>query len=92
MRERIYTIPVNMAFEKKCGCPFCTLENELEHNEVDSIMGASMMEPDIRIQTNKLGFCNRHFNMMFGMKNRLGLGLILESHLDKLSKESLCKG
>jgi hypothetical protein len=92
MHERIYTIPVNLAFEKQCGCPFCTLENELEHNEIDSVMGAAMMEPDIRIQTNKLGFCHRHFGMMLGMKNRLGLGLILESHLDKLNREALCKG
>ena len=40
-----------------------------------------MMEPDIRIQTNRLGFCGRHFDIMFERNNRLGLALILESHL-----------
>lgn len=85
MDEKIYTIPVNMAFEKKDGCPFCTLMRELENAELDLILGASMMEPDIRIETNKLGFCSRHFAKMFTMKNRLGMGLMLESHLDHIS-------
>lgn len=85
MDEKIYTIPVNMAFEKKDGCPFCTLMRELENTELDLILGASMMEPDIRIETNKKGFCGRHFAKMFTMKNRLGMGLMLESHLDHIT-------
>lgn len=84
--EKIYTIPVNEAFEasaadKTCGCPFCRLYNHLEFNEIDAVLGAAMMEPDIRIETNKKGFCKEHFDIMFGYKNRLGLALILESHL-----------
>ncbi len=84
--EKIYTIPVNEAFEasaadKACGCPFCRLYNHLEFNEIDAVLGAAMMEPDIRIETNKKGFCKEHFDIMFGYKNRLGLALILESHL-----------
>ena len=35
MREQIYTIPVNTAFEKSqadkaCGCPFCTMQEILQ--------------------------------------------------------------
>ena len=85
MDEKIYTIPVNLAFKKKDGCPFCTLARELENTELDTILGASMMEPDIRIETNKRGFCGRHFAKMFTMKNRLGLGLMLESHLEHVA-------
>lgn len=91
MDEKIYTIPVNMAFEKKDGCPFCTLLRDLENTELDLILGASMMEPDIRIETNKLGFCSRHFAKMFTMKNRLGMGLMLESHLDNISGKCSAK-
>lgn len=50
MEEKIYTIPVTEAFEKKDGCPFCRLRRDLENTERDLIMGASMMEPDIRIK------------------------------------------
>ena len=92
--EKIYTIPVNEAFEASaadpaCGCPFCTLYSKLEENELDLILGASMMEPDVRIKTNELGFCKTHYDMMFTRKNRLGLALMLESHLNELRREVL---
>lgn len=88
MKEHIYTIPVTEAFaDHKDRCPFCALAEKLERDELDLILGASMMEPDIRTQTNRMGFCSRHYNKMFGMKNRLGLALMLESHLESLKKE-----
>ncbi len=95
--EKIYTIPVNEAFEASaadpaCGCPFCTLYNRLEENELDLILGASMMEPDIRIKTNERGFCKTHYDMMFTRKNRLGMALMLESHLDELREQTNEKG
>ena len=94
--EQIYTIPVHEAFEASaedhaCGCPVCALYRKLEENELDQILGASMMEPDTRIQTNKEGFCRTHYDMMFVRKNRLGMALTLESHLAEL-KEDLKSG
>ena len=90
--EQIYTIPVNEAFDasaadRSCGCPMCALYRKLEENELELILGASMMEPDIRIMTNKEGFCRTHYDMMFVRKNRLGMALTLESHLAELSEE-----
>ncbi len=87
-----FTIPVNEAFEAsaadpKCGCPFCALYRKLEEDELELILGASMMEPDVRIKTNREGFCRTHYDMMFVRKNRLGMALTLESHLDELRKE-----
>ena len=87
-----FTIPVNEAFEAsaadpKCGCPICALYRKLEEDELDLILGASMMEPDIRIKTNEAGFCRTHYDMMFVRKNRLGMALTLESHLDELKRE-----
>ena len=89
--EQLYTIPVNEAFdaaleEGACTCPMCSLYDRLEENELDLILGASMMEPDVRIKTNALGFCHRHYGNMFHRKNRLGLALMLESHLAELEK------
>ena len=87
--EQIYTIPVNEAFdaglaEGACVCPFCTLYKKLQEDELDIILGASMMEPDIRIMTNKQGFCPTHFKKMLSRKRRLGMGLMLESHLPEV--------
>lgn len=89
--EQLYTIPVNEAFdaameEGVCTCPMCTLYDRLEENELDLILGASMMEPDVRQRTNALGFCHRHYGNMFHRKNRLGLALMLESHLAEIEK------
>jgi len=90
--EQIYTIPVNEAFEAgaadhSCGCPICSLYRKLEEDELDIILGAAMMEPDIRIKTNEAGFCRLHYDLMFVRKNRLGMALTLESHLDELRRE-----
>lgn len=92
MLETIYTIPVNEAFDEcaadhSIGCPFCHLYKKLESNELDLILGASMMEPDIRMKTNEMGFCTEHYAKMFARNNRLQLGLMLESHLDVVREE-----
>ena len=98
MAETIYTIPINEVFEAGMeedttqGCPFCTLAARLESDELDLILGASMMEPDIRIQTNKLGFCPDHFSKMLRHGKRLPLALILESHLNELKSDTMKKG
>ena len=89
--EQIYTIPVNEAFDKvaedpACGCPFCLLYNKLQDDEIEIILGASMMEPDIRIKTNEQGFCRRHYGIMLGRRRMLGMGLMLESHLPDVKK------
>ncbi|MBO5652737.1 MAG: hypothetical protein J6S44_00810 [Clostridia bacterium] len=89
--ETIYTIPITEVFDEvlanpACGCPLCLLKECLEDNELDLILGASMMEPDIRIKTNEQGFCGDHYERMLGMKNRLSLALMLESHLDEVKK------
>ena len=90
--EQIYTIPVNEAFDevnlkRECGCPFCVLYRKLQNDEIDIILGASMMEPDIRMKTNEQGFCITHYNIMLRRKRMLGMGLMLESHLAEVEKK-----
>ena len=97
--EQIYTIPVNEAFsamleeggDYKCRCPFCEMHSRLEDKEIDRILGPAMMEPDVRIRTNQTGFCPTHFDLMLKGKNRLGLSLILESHVDELKGKGCTK-
>ncbi|MEG1743851.1 MAG: DUF6062 family protein [Clostridia bacterium] len=87
MHEKIYTIPVNIAFEQNCDCPFCLLYKQLENTEIELITGASMMEPDVRIQTNKSGFCKEHYKKMYESQKRLSLALTLQTHIDELKKD-----
>lgn len=84
MKEVIYSIPINDAYDVKCGCPICRIEKKLEKEALEYVMGAAMMEPDVRIQTNKLGFCSKHYEAMLTMKNRLSLALMLQSYLNEM--------
>ncbi|MBQ7834870.1 MAG: hypothetical protein IJ385_03725 [Ruminiclostridium sp.] len=82
MRESILTIPVNEVFEPRCGCPICTMRNTVEEHICEYIMGAAMMEPDVRMETNELGFCFTHYEMLLQQNNRLSLGLMLNTYLE----------
>lgn len=92
MQEKIYTIPIHEAYESPCGCPLCTLALKLESDALDYVMGAAMMEPDVRIATNRAGFCRAHLTKMLSMKNRLGLSLILQTHLQETREKLPSKG
>ncbi len=97
MAETIYTIPINEVFDE-CAesetpeCPLCHLYNKFEGDELELILGASMMEPDVRIKTNKEGFCRVHYDMMLEKKNRLGMALMLQSHLGEVAESFKASG
>ncbi|NLJ17168.1 MAG: hypothetical protein GX346_08565 [Clostridiales bacterium] len=84
MRESILTIPINEVFEPCSGCPICRMRNDVEQHIAEYIMGAAMMEPDVRMETNRLGFCYQHFNDLLKQNNRLSLALMLNSYLAEL--------
>ena len=87
MRQHIDTIPVWDAYKQDCECPLCLLEDTNEHNYVDAFMGGSVMEPDVRVEVNKKGFCGRHFKLMLNNNNRLGVALMAHTYL----KETIAK-
>jgi len=81
MAETIYTIPINEAYEQTDQCPFCALGDRYEAEALEYILGPAMMESDVRLETNRMGFCKTHFQALLDQQSRLPLGLILESHL-----------
>ena len=87
MREDICSIPISEIFEPKDGCPFCRMRDMLEDRMATYITGAAMMEPDVRVETNKKGFCKDHFGMILQRGSRLSVALILESLLDEISQD-----
>lgn len=86
MRNDICTIPVNEVFETVDGCPICRMRHTVEEHILDYIMGAAMMEPDVRIETNRLGFCPDHLDKMMARRGRLSLALMLDTHLEDVKK------
>lgn len=94
MKEQLYTIPVNDEFDKDCECPVCEMYRSLQNAAVDFTMGPSYMEDDIRMETNRLGFCDKHVKLLYKNQNRLGLALMLQTHTEQVIKnaEKLAKG
>ncbi len=84
MKEKLYTIPVNDAFAVDCECPICVMKKKLEEDAVDYTMGPSYMEDDTRMQTDRLGFCEKHMRMIWEKNNRLGLALVASTHIKKV--------
>lgn len=89
MRDDITSIPISEVFEPKDGCPVCRLRDMLEERSIKYITGAAMMEPDVRIETNKQGFCRFHYGEMMKVGKKLTVALILQSHLAQVAKDGI---
>ena len=87
MKEQLYTIPVNEAFEEKTECPVCSMYHSIEEGALEFTLGPSYMEDDVRMVTDRMGFCERHVEKLYERGNRLGLALMLKTHADRMINE-----
>ena len=89
MKVQIDTIPVVEAYEAGGECPFCHLQRQTEQKAIRYTVGpgASYMEPDVRAETDRHGFCATHFKKLFDYGNSLGNALIMQTYLIGLRKE-----
>jgi hypothetical protein len=90
MQYHLETIPIWEAMEWKCECPLCALERKTELEEIERTLGPGVMEPDVRIQFNKIGVCRKHQRMLYAQQNRLSHALLTDS-LVKKRMESLTR-
>ena len=89
MKEQIHTIPVNEAFDSGDECPFCYLQRQVEQRTIRYVVGpgASYMEPEVRLATDKAGFCREHTKKLYDYGNTLGAALILQTHYARLLEQ-----
>ncbi len=87
MKEELYTIPVNDIFDRECECPICEMKRVLDEDAVSFAMGSSYMQDDIRMITDEVGFCQHHIQLMYKVENRLGLALMLDTHMKRVIKD-----
>ena len=87
MKEKLYAIPVNDAFNTPCECPVCAMYDKLETDAVDFTMDSSYMVDDVRMETDEKGFCSRHLKMVYEKENRLGMALVVNTHMNKINDE-----
>ena len=75
---------VHDAYSDPGECPLCLLERDAERTYLRSFQHSRVMEPNVRVQTNSKGFCRDHLGKLYDGENKLGLGLVVHTHLQYL--------
>jgi len=87
MPEYIHTTPVIDALSVPGHWALNNIQTKKETHAIQFIMGPAYMEDDVRMETNKIGFCPTHMSAMYAEQNRLGLALMLHTHTQQLNKD-----
>jgi hypothetical protein len=74
---------VHDAYAAHGECPLCVLVDTAERTYLLSFQGSRVMEPSVRVQTNARGFCAEHYRRLYRGENKLGLGLVVHTHLQE---------
>lgn len=85
MKEKLYTIPINDALAVDCECPLCAMYSQLEEDALRNTMAGYMVEEQ-RMKSNQVGFCEKHMKMLLQRKDRLGVALMLDTHMETVMK------
>ena len=72
---------VHDAYGQPGECPLCLLCQAAEETYLRSFTHSRVMEPNVRVQTNETGFCPDHYRKLYGRENKLGLALVVHTHL-----------
>lgn len=82
MQETIYSLALYDAFREESECPLCLIEEKREEEALDYLLHQALMDVKTRGETNREGFCRRHFELMYRKRAyRLQLALLLDTHL-----------
>ena len=74
---------VHDAYAQGAECPLCTLMEGAERTYLLSFQHSRVMEPNVRVKTNAIGFCPDHIGKLYKGENKLGLGLVMLTHLQE---------
>ncbi len=72
---------VHDAYREGGECPLCLLAEWAEETYLRSFQHSRIMEPNVRVKTNDSGFCPLHYRALYQRENKLGLGLMVHTHL-----------
>ena len=70
-------------FKKDSECPLCEIKKIVEEQFLTEFLNDAVMEDNTRIRVGKVGFCAKHFDMLFARQNKLSLALQVGTRLEK---------
>jgi hypothetical protein len=86
MGYHIDTGLIKEKFKVDCECPLCEIQKVVEEQFLHEFLNDAVMEDNTRIKVGKLGFCARHFDMLFSRQNKLSVALQIGTRADKISE------
>ena len=84
MNYHIDTGIIYEKFSEDCECPLCEIEKKVQEQFLHEFLNDAVMEDDTRIKVGKLGFCDKHFDMLFNRRNKLSVALQVGTRAEKL--------
>ncbi len=85
MKYHIDTGLIKDEFAKNDGCPLCRIKSIIEEQLLHEFLNDAVMEDSTRLKVNKLGFCQKHFDMLFSRPNKLSLALQASTRLNAIT-------
>lgn len=77
-------------FKNNSECPLCEIKKKVEEQFLTEFLNDAVMEDNTRIRVGKVGFCAKHFDMLFSRQNKLSLALQVGTRLEKTERLTAC--
>ncbi len=85
-----YHIDTGLIYEKfkaDCECPLCEIRRIVEEQFLHEFLNDAVMEDSTRAKVNKLGFCAKHFDMLYKRQNKLSVALQISTRVNALREK-----
>ena len=89
MAYHIDTGLIKEKFKVDCECPLCEIKKVVEEQFLHEFLNDAVMEDNTRIKVGKLGFCARHFDMLFSRQNKLSVALQVRTRIENMQASLL---
>lgn len=83
-----YSISTTLIYEKYkkgVGCPTCKIRQKVESDLVTQFLNEAVMEDSMRLKVNRLGFCEKHYEVLYAGNSKLGLALQATTRIASLN-------
>ncbi len=86
MKVVLETIPLWDALKENTECPICSLMKKAEEDSVGYYLSPAIMTSEVRIMTNKHGFCPHHYTLLTERGNPQSLALTMDTYYGENEK------
>ena len=83
MKIQLETIPVWEGVKEGSECFICSLMKKAEEDGVRYYLSSAVMTPEVRVETNRDGFCTHHFSLLAEGGKPQSLALVMDTYYDE---------